>query len=252
MEKNVKPKNLPYRILALGTLALVLRKLLYLVAVDEKGLLVRSHPLEWALAALSAAVLVLIVAAVWKLDGSNVYTDNFFPSVPAAVGHWLAAAGILLTMLGSEPVMEGYLGNFWQGLGWLSPVCLLAAGFARLRGKQPFFGLQLVPCLFVVFHIVCHYRIWCGDPQLQNYVFALFGGIALLLTWFHTAAFAAGVGKRRMQLGISLTAVYLCMAELALSQYPLLYAVGAAFALTNLCSLEPRPKPDSGPAENEA
>lgn len=242
MKKFIKPRTLPAVVLGMGAVALLLRRLLFFAAVDERGLLVRNHPLEWALAALSAAALLLIVVSVWKLDGSSDYGDNFQESFPAAVGHILASSGILITVLTNAPAMPGYLGNLWRILGWLAPLCLLAAGYARLVGKQPFFLLHLIPCLFFVFHIICHYRSWSGEPQLQEYVFSLFGTIALMLCLFQTAAFEVGTGKRRMQMGMGLTAVYLCMAELALSWYPYLYIGGVVWALTNLCSPYPRPR----------
>lgn len=242
MQKIVTPKRLPATAVVLGAAALVLRRLLYLLALDGKGLLVTGHPVSLALLALSAAALLTMSAAVRKLDGSQDYGDNFQASFSAGAGHVLLASGILMTMLTRNPMMPGYLGRLWTLFGWASPLCLMAAGVCRAKGTQPYFLLHLVPCLFLLFHIICHYQVWCGDPQLQNYVFTLFGTIALMLFLFYTAAFEVGSGKRRMHMGLGLTAAFLCLAELALSRYPFLYIGGIVFALTNLCSPYPRPK----------
>lgn len=242
MKKLFMPKNLPVVTAALGGIALVLRKLLYTFAVDEKNLLPVNHPLEVLLLLLTGAALVYIAAGVWKLAGSNRYKDNFAPSRRAMAGHVAAAAGILITLLSNGPMMPGYLGFLWRVMGYLSPVCLVLAGMARMQGRRPFFLLHLIPCVFLVLHIVNHYQVWSGNPQFQDYMVTLFGTMALMFFAFYNTAFDVGSGRRQMQLGMGLAAVYLCMAELAASRYPFLYLGGIAWALTGLCSLTPKPK----------
>lgn len=247
MKNLLKSTNLPAVTAALGGIALVLRRMLYVFAVDEKNLLTVNHPLELVLGVVSVAALAYILLAVRKLDGSEVYEDNFSADKPAVVGHMAAAGGILVTMLTNAPRMSGYLGDIWQVLGFVSPVCLLLAGLARGRGKQPFFLFHLIPCLFLMMHIVNHYQLWSGNPQFQDYGFTLFGAMALMFFAFYSAAFDVGSGNRRMQLGMGLAAVYLLMAELAQSQYPWLFLGGILWALTDLCSLTPVPKSESAP-----
>ena len=99
MKQKSKQNRLSIGVIVLGCCALVLRRLLYGVAVDVKNLLPVNHPLEIALWVLSAGANLWIIASVWKLDGSPKYEDNFQPSLTAAVGHYIAAAGILLTVL---------------------------------------------------------------------------------------------------------------------------------------------------------
>lgn len=247
MKNLLKSTNLPAVTAALGGVALVLRRMLYAFAVDEKNLLPVNHPLELVLSVVTLAALVYILLSVWKLDGSEVYEDNFSADKPAMVGHMAAAAGILVTMLTNGPRMPGYLGSIWQWLGFASPVCLLLAGLARGRGKQPFFLFHLIPCLFLVMHIVNHYQLWSGNPQFQDYGFTLFGSMALMFFGFYSAAFDVGSGKRRMQLIMGLGAAYLLLAELARSRYPWLSLGGILWALTGLCSLTPVPKPEPAP-----
>lgn len=251
MKKFLKPTNLPVITASLGGIALVLRKMLYAFAVDAKGLLPLYHPLEIALGLLSAGALVYILLTVWKLDGSAQYADNFAADRYALAGHIAAAAGIVLTVLTREPMMPGYLGQGWLVLGYLAPVCLVLAGIDRYRGRQPFFLLHLVPCLFLVFHIVNHYQFWSGNPQLQDYVFTLFGSMALMFFGFYNAAFDANSGRRRMQLFMGMAAVYLLLAELAQTRYPWLYLGGILWALTGLCTLTPVPKPEPEPKEEK-
>lgn len=242
MKHLFKPASLPVMTAGAGGIALVLRKLLYRFATDGKGLLVPGHLLSWLLGLLTVAVMAVILVSAWKLDGSNRYRDNFRPEPSAFAGHIAAALGIGITVLSHEPILESYLGTAWHLLGILSPVCLVLAGLARMQGKRPFFLLHLIPCLFLVFHIVNHYQVWSGNPQLQDYVFTLFGTMALMFFGFYCAAFDVGSGQRRMHLTMGLSAVYLLLAELARTDYPWLYVGGILWAVTGLCSLIPVPK----------
>lgn len=242
LKKLLKPQLLPLVTAALGGLALVLRRLLYRFGTDARGLLVNNHPLSIALWALTALAAVYLFAGVRNLDGSEEYEDNFRKSPSAALGHVLAAAGIAFTVLTEEPRMANYLGQGWQLLGSLAPLCLLLAGAARLLGKKPFFLLHLIPSLFLVFHIINHYQMFSGNPQFQDYLFTLLGTMALMFFAFYSASFDVGLGNRRLHMGMGLAAIYLCLAELAASMYPVLYLGGIAWALTGQCSPYPVPK----------
>ncbi len=242
MKKITKRNSLPAAVAGLGGIALVLRRLLYLLATDIKNLLTANHPLEITLGCLTGAAMVYLLLRVWKSDGSNLYENNFAPSRTAFYGHCAAAAGIALTVLTRGPVMFNYLGTAWSILGGLAPVCLVAAGWCRMEGKRPFFLLHLIPCLFLVFHIINHYQVWSGNPQFQDYGFALFGTMALMFFAYYTAAFDVEAGRRRMYLGMGLGAVYLCLAELGQTRYPWLYLGGILWVLSDLCTLDPVPK----------
>lgn len=241
MKKSLNVYRFPAAVLVLGAVCLGLRQGLYAAALDERNLLLRGHPLTavlWAVVFLSAA---LVLLRVRKLDGSARYEDNFAPSPAGAYGSFLLAGGIGLTVLTNTPGMAGTLGLLWQVLGLLAVPLLLWAGICRLRGKVPSFLIHGELCLFLLIHVMNQYQRWCGDPQLMDYVFALFGALTLSFFAYYTAAFGAGCGKRRMQLGAGLLAVLFCTAALSVDEYPFLYLGGIVFALTNLCSLQPQP-----------
>ena len=84
MNQKCKQNCLPISVVVLGCCALVLRRVLYAVAVDVKNLLPVNHPLEIVLWVLTAIAAAWIIASVWKLDGSAKYEDNFRPSLMAA------------------------------------------------------------------------------------------------------------------------------------------------------------------------
>ena len=246
MKKSTIARSLPLLAAGLGLVALGLRWALYAFAADSWGLLPAWHPLEIILWLLSAAVLVGIPLAVKNCKGSNRYSDNFGPSFPAAAGHILAAAGILLTVLLNDPQMPGLVGFAWKLLGWASVPCLAAAGFARAKGKRPFFLLHITVCLFLVFHIIDPYRSWSGNPQLQDYLFALLGTMALALYAFYLSAFEVGSGRRRMLMGMGLEAIFLCLTNLAGTPYPYLYLGCVIWVFTGLCAPVPKRRPKEG------
>lgn len=238
MKRLLSSKFLPAMTLLLGAVGFLLRLGLYAVAPDGKGLLPKGHPLELLLWAVTVVAMALVIAAGWNAKGSNRYGDNFGPSLPGAVGNILMAAGILLTVLLNQPKMPNLLGSLWKLLGFVSAPCLVAAAFARVQGKRPFFLLHTSACLFLVLHIVNHYQAWSGNPQLQDYLFPMLGTMALMFFGFYMAAFAVDSGSRRMLLGMGLAAVYLCAVSLSSGAYFFLYLGGIAWVLTNLCPPE--------------
>lgn len=236
MKKNNKGRLVPFLVLLCGILALVLRRRLYLTALDHKGLLLRGNILEITLFVLTAGVLLLLLLTRGTGSGTVRYEDH---GVLAAAGHAAMAVGIVHTVLTGVPSMTGYLEMFRRWLGLASPVCLLLAGGCRLFGRKPFFLLHVVPCLFLLVQVVSSYQTWSGNPQLQDYLFGLLGALALAVFAYHTAALEADCTDSRMVRFFGLAAVYLCLAELGWTSLPLLYLGGALWALTGMCKIAP-------------
>lgn len=238
MKKLLESKNLPLCVLLLGILGFLLRFVLYAVGVDEKNLLPFGHPVEIALWLVMAAAALLVIVAVWRLDGSNRYADNFQPSLTAAVGAFVFAAGIVLTVLSSGESSLN-LNRVRNLLGFLAAACLVATGISRMQGKRPFFGFHGVVCVYLAVHMISRYRTWSGNPQAQDYVFSMFGMILLTLFAFYQTSFDVGSGRRRMQLFTGLMAACFSLIALSNTEFPLLYLTGCVWAMTNLCSLTP-------------
>lgn len=232
MKKLRGPAAAPYLCAALGLLGMGMRFLLYLTGLDEKNLLRPGNPLAWGLWAVSLLAAAYILLRTWRSGGSGGNGDNSAPSLAGAAGHILAAGGILFTVLRNGPVMPGLLGMAWQVLGYLAGAGLAAAAVFRLLGRKPFFLTHVAACLFFAVHIVNHYQLWSGNPQIQDYVFSMLGAMALMLFGYCNAIFDNGTGNRRLQLATGLAAVYLCLVALSGSGYPLLYLGGAAWAMT--------------------
>ena len=239
MKRNTGSALLPVLMLILGAAAFALRSALYAVAVDVKGLLLRGHPLEIGLTALTVAAMLLAALVAWKEEKSG-FDAKPLGNCLAALGNAAAGAGILATVLTAESLAAGYLASAWQILGYAAPACLLLAGITRMLGKRPFFLLYVAACLFFLVHIVTRYQLWSANPQMQDYVFALLAAMAQMFFGFYEASQEAGCGNYRMKLGMGLAAIYLCLAELARSSCPALYLGGILWVLTELVTVQKR------------
>ena len=239
MKKRKKGQDLLLTMVVLGNFAMVLRRQLYLTAVDHKGLLLRFTTLEILLLALTGAAFAILFLGLKNDRGSSVYEENYVASVPAGLGHVAAAAGIFLLVRGGNPVAVNVLTRLWRPLGMAAAVCLILAGVLRMFGKKPFFLLHVVPCVFLLVHMVTNYQVWSSNPQMQDYLFALLANLSLALFAHYTAAFEADLGNRKMVLGAGLAAVYLCLAELGWSQHPAMYFGCMFWALTGMCRALP-------------
>lgn len=243
MKSNLNSKHLPLAALILGGAAALLRLGLYIFGVDEKGLLMNGHIfslLVWAVTAFSA---VFFCLGAWKLGGSEVYEDNFGSSAPAALGSLCFAAGIALTVLSGWDawLRLEVIRNF---LGLVCIPALLLAALCRIKGKQPFFLLYALPCLYLTLHTVSHYQTWCSRPQVQDFFFPMAASILLSLFAYYQTAFTVGFGKRRMVLMTGLLGIFACLTAVAGWEDLWLYLGGAVWMVTNLCGLTPVPKKD--------
>lgn len=219
---------LPLLALLLGEICLRIRRILYAKAVDDTGLLVSGTALEWEIYLLTAAVLLLLAAASRKSE------EKIQTGFLRALGQLLGAAAIGWTALRYPGEMPGVLGNLWKILGIVSAACLIWQAVCTFRKMKPHFLVLLAPCLFWLVHMVDNYRGWSGAPQLQSYLFALLGTIAMTLFTYYTAADAVGLGKPRRLKFSALAAGYLCAAAAMPGNHQILYPLSALWALFSL------------------
>lgn len=216
----------------LGALGLVLGRLLYALALDDKGLLVRDHPLSILLCLLIPIALVVAVLAARKADPKISTVTGADPL--AAVGLTLAAVCMVLSILTTDVSTLGGPGKIWRVLGVLSTLGLLWGAGCALRGKEPFFACDLALCLFLLSHLVSNYRLWCADPQIMDYLFELLGVGTWMLFAYYCACARVGLGKPRMHLATGLLTIVFCLAALGTKADVWLCLGGTIFAATCL------------------
>lgn len=246
MKKTAKIEYLPLLVLILGAAAALVRGLLYLTAVDNSGLLVRNHPLQWLLLTLCAATAAAVLPVATQ-RGSNRFSDNFGPSAAAAIGSFAMAVGVVLTLLAGNPMPRKVLVLLWYASGILAAAGLIWTGMSRKAGTQPFVLCHGVLCLFLALHMVSRYQPWSGNPQGQDWIFSLLGSIGLTLCAYHQSAFSAGKGIRRAFLATALLTVFACCAALPHTEYSALYLSGGIWAFTGLGRVTAVPEPQEAP-----
>lgn len=229
---------LPALIGSLGIACSVTRLGLYLLATDNKGLLIPGHPLNlfsWVLTAVAAA---LIFSMTWMLKGPNHYAGNFQPSAAAAIGSFAMAGGILLAVVSGwgSPVLLEQLCSI---AGILCIPALITAGIQRYLGKKPFFLLYALVCLYLTLYAITHYQIWSSLPQIQDWFFSTAGIVSLILFCYYQTAFCADMGNRRLQMATGLLAGYFCLSAITGGIDAALHIGSAVWALTNLCVMVP-------------
>jgi len=238
----------PVAAAVMGAGGFCLRSGLYAAGLDHKNLLVSGHPLEAALWAFTAAMVLLVM-----LDGlcqPKYRAVAFGGALLPALGHILAGTGIVLTALFYEDLVTGPLVKAWKTVGFLCGPAFYWGAFCLLRRKRPFFGVYAVSCVFFALHLICHYQSWCADPQLQNYVFSFLGILLLMLLSYHRCAFCVSGEVSPLLRSAGMLAFYFCLTSLVNDPYPLLQLSCGLWALTGSAAAEPekRKKTEEGDA----
>lgn len=239
MDPNKKGNLLKLITLISALLGCALRAAHYAFGTDGRGLLVRNHWSVlglWAVCVLFAAALVLLGLGI-----TGRREDHPQPSSPlAAAGCFALGAALLISGLQN-------FGDFFTGIDlfiWALGLCAggatIAVGVCRLTGKQPYFLLHGLLCLYITLRTVAVYRHWSADPQLQDYGFYLTAHAALMLSAYHHAAFDAALSGHRPLWLSSLAAVFLSCAALPRCEEKLLLAAFALWAFGNLTVLPVR------------
>lgn len=239
MKQMVNRRDLPLVCLALGGLGLVLKKGLYALGLDERGLLMPWHPMGIGLMLVTVAALAVIVTQ------SKQEPANRKAALAGGTGCFFNAAGILLTVTLIPPLTTEYTAAGWRILGFAAGISQMMTGYARLSGRKPLFFPHLLVSLFYVFHILDHYRAWSSDPQILDFLFTLLSTVMLALFAFYCATEDVGLGRNRMQLGIGLAALYFGVVDLADTNFFLLFFSSIVWVYTTLLPSKIRKEADN-------
>lgn len=237
MKNLFKPTILPLFTLCAGVLGFLLRIWLYATGVDEKGLIITSHPANALIFILTALVIAVLFLCTRSLNAKHSYSELFPGSKTGAAGCFAAAAGILVTdtveiFLKRDPITTATL-----ILGLAAAACLLFLGFCRLKQLRPSFLFHTVVTVYMMLHPLSQYRLWSSDPQLQNYCFQLLASVFLLLACYHRTALDVKGGNCKWYALYNQAALFFCCLSLNTGSW-LFYLTMAVWTATNLCSLK--------------
>lgn len=214
MNKFLKPSNLPFLSLCGGLLTFIMRLWLMILGEDDRGLLsAGSLPdvMSWILVALVMAVIAL---SVKDIRGGAKYRTNFPPSLPAAISMVLAAVSFVLTSVGELMTDTDTVGTASSVLGFFAAAALILLAWYRFKGQRLNMLFHGLVCVYLMLHLVSHYRLWSAYPQLQDYAFELMAIVFVMLACYHRAAFDAGKGTRRAYTFFTSVALFFCIAAL--------------------------------------
>lgn len=237
MKRYLKLKYLPLAILACAVVTSLLRTLLFVSGIggDGNGLLpTGSWPdvLSWITVALTMG---LLGAATWKLRGANKYSSNFPPSSLGAIAIAMAAVSFLFTSIADLTAGTDSIGFYSAILGFVAAAAMVLLAFLHYKGLRPNMLLHSLVCLYLMLHLVSHYRLWSAFPQLQTYAFELMAIVFVMLACYHRAAFDAGHGNCRAYTFFTLAAVYFCIATLPGCDNPAFFIGCAAWMYFTPC-----------------
>ena len=237
---KINTKYLPIFTLVMGLIGFGLRFWLFQTGVDEKGLLVTSHPANALTFILTAIALTVIALSVQKLRAIRSHKKLYPASVLALLGCIPAAIGILLTAWMELQIKNDTITIAALVLAVMAAVSLVLLGIGRKKGLRPNFLMQAILTIYLMVHLVSQYRLWSSEPQLQVYCFQLLASVCLMLCVFHGTMLDTQVGSRRMFVFFNQAALFFCCMSLVGESW-IFYLATGIFCATNLCSLVEKP-----------
>lgn len=235
---------------ALGAVSLLVYRYMMDTCFDEKGLLVLWNIPSIVLMLIGAAFAIYLLVMSRTLGGSVTY-DQAFPRCLLSGCLVLAGAAELYLCIQAELMPTG-----WELYFYLATVAAMAiTGLMRIFGKRPWFIFNGIVCLFFMYRMICNYRIWSSDPQIQDYAYQMTACSMLTLAAFHRTCCDAGIIDRKRLVVTALAAAFCCIVSLNDNNF-VFYLSSGLWAAGSLCSLgqlpqeEPRelaPTPDPEP-----
>lgn len=238
MKKYCKPNYLPLAALAAGLIGALLR-LWLLSSGGENQLLENHHPANLLLTLLSLGLLLLLFFGTASLTHGSKYSYNFPPSLLRALGAAAAALGILVTGIQNLLAAADTLTTVSGISSLLAAGAMVFISLCRRNGKHPSVFFHSFVCLHLMVHMICQYRIWSVEPQIQTYCFHLLATVFLMLACYHSAMFDGNCGTRRAHTVMHLMAAFFCCLALVGDHTPGFYLTMGFWMFTDLCNLHP-------------
>lgn len=230
-----KPSFLPGITFIAGALALVLRILLQVTGIDEKGLLVTGHFAGVLLYILTALFLATLFLCVWSVNNLSRYSKLFPASLPGAVGCILAAAGVLYTGVAQAFRQSDPLTLVTALVAVGAAICFVRIGMLRQKGQRPSYLLYTTVTVYFMLQLVCQYRFWSPESQFLLYFFPLLASVFLTLTAYQATCLTVNKGIRWQYIFFNQAALFFCFVSL-ISKYWVFYLAMGLWVSTNLCS----------------
>ena len=163
---------------------------------------------------LIAVTMGLLFIGARPIEGGVKYSRKFRKALFATIAMGVAAVSFCITSLLELLSASDTVGYISALFGFLAAASLGYLAWGRLKDKQPNMIFHGIVCLYLMLHLVSHYRLWSSCPQLQSYAFELLAIVFVMLACYHRAAADAGQGVCRAHTFFSLASVYFCISAL--------------------------------------
>lgn len=189
---KLEPRMLPRIALGAGILGFVLRLGLSLAGTDQNGLMPSAHPSTILLLLLTSTVLFVIGFSIKPITTQPPY-GKLFPGMPDQIGHYVAAAGVLISCFFQNATAIGIL------TGLAATACFVLIGNPQLNKLVPRrFSLAAITG-YLALYLLQQYRHWNTEPQILHYFFPMLALVFLMIaTYYKTAADTEKVNLRAL------------------------------------------------------
>ena len=239
----------PWITLLTGAAGLLLRVWLFATGIDSKGLLVETHPanaLSWIVTGITMCILFLSIPGITRRVPKAPLTGPIH-----TWGCLIASVGILTASLTELMQTVDATTTASSVLGIVAAVCLFSSAYKQMVHKRGQTVEMMLVTVYLMVHLVCQYRYWSAEPQLQNYAFQLLASIFLMMTSFYRASLELSGGKLRGYVFCNQTSLFFCCLSLTTSLWPFYLATGI-WTVTDLISLRAvRPAKPKNPQPEE-
>ena len=232
MKKHFSEQALPLIAVIGGAIGFLLRLALYMLE-ESTGLLPKGHILHIASIVLSIAIAVLMLIFVRRANAPIVHKPQVAASGAFFAGLWMLPAAFGILEQADSP-----MDLLWALLSFASIPCLMLTAWRHFKGRTPHFFTNVILCLFFVANMICQYPLWCGNPQLADYLLPLLACVFLSLAAYQRTALDQQAGSYRKLLFFDLMAGFFCICSMAGNGERRFYLAGALWALTNLYAIQ--------------
>ena len=209
--KNTE-KQTPLLLVSLlsGVVGCILHLLLRLLGADEHGFIQTDHPIAISLFLLIVVAMAGLAVALRSTKGTPSYIHIFPTDLLGAIGHFIAAGGVLLTGILTVSSQTDLITVLGVISGVLAAASFVYMGLCRME-KLPYnLNLYILTVPFFILNLVSQYRFWSNEPQVTRYVFVLICNIFLMFTSYYRACLFAGKNVRRVYAFFHCSCIALC------------------------------------------
>lgn len=218
MKHPFRSNILPLFTMGAGGLGFALRIWLF-SAVDEKGLLPKGHPADYALYILTALVLGILFLATRELQPRRI--SRKFVRMSGVCAYAFGGLGLILTAVLQLSGSSARLAGIAMVSCIVGGLIMFFMAVLKFNRKRLPYWLPAILTVVLMLDTVAQCQVWGAVPQLQEYFFPLLASVFLILCAYYKTTYAAKKGDTKLLAFFSQGALFFCCLSLNADQWPL-------------------------------